>query len=147
MNFIKERYLLLLYLKGGVQAFINPEIANLFTDILTSVVTKTGCIVPVYCFMYDHQHLIISVTWSNSDMWKAIASYKQKTGYWMSMNKTGVSWQKDFYDHVMRRHEDIAVQVRYILGNPASKSLVSSWQEYPFKGSIGCKKENVNGII
>ena len=61
----------------------------------------------------------------------------------MSMNKTGIRWQKDFYDHVIRRHEDVAVQVRYILDNPVSKGLVSSWQDYPFKGSIGCKLEDV----
>ncbi len=59
--------------------------------------------------MPDHQHLIITGTCSDSDIWKAIVSYRQKTGFWMSMNKTGIRWQKDFYDHVIRRHEDIAV--------------------------------------
>ena len=105
---------------------------SILTDILTSVVTKIGCIVPVYCFMPDHQHLIITGTCSDSDIWKAIVSYKQKTGFWMSMNKTGIRWQKDFYDLVIRRHGDVAVQVRYILDNPVRKGLVSSWQDYPF---------------
>ena len=137
-----------LCLKEDGQAILRPEIVSIFTDILTIVITKISCIVPVYCFMTDHQHLIITGTGSNSDIRKAIVSYKQKTGFWMSANQSGIKWQKDFYDHVIRTKKDIAVQVRYILDNPVRKGLVSSWQEYSFKGSIGCKLENVlNGII
>jgi len=58
------------------------EIVNIFTEILTFVVANTGCIVPVYCFMPDHQHLIIMGTKTDSDIWKAIVGYKQKTGFW-----------------------------------------------------------------
>ena len=137
-----------LCLKRDVQAFIKPQIISIFTDILTSVVTEESCIVPVYCFMPDHQHLIITGTYSDSDIWNAIVNYKQKTGFWMSVNKPELRWQKDFYDHIIRTNENIAVQVRYILDNPVRKGLVSFWQEYPFKGSIGCKMEDVLiGII
>jgi hypothetical protein len=48
----------------------------------------------------------------------------------------------------LQENEDIAAQVRYILDNPVRKGLVSSWEEYPFRGSIGCDLENIlNGII
>jgi REP element-mobilizing transposase RayT len=140
-----------LCLKGNVAAGFSlrePEIVKTFIDILTSVVTATGCIVPVYCFMPDHQHLILTGTRGDSNIWKAIINYKQKTGFWMSSNKSGIRWQKNFYDHVIRKHEDITTQIKYILDNPVRKGLVSSWQEYPFKGSIGCKMEDVlNGIV
>ena len=44
--------------------------------------------------------------------------------------------------------ENIAVQTKYILDNPVRKGLVLSWQEYPFKGSIGCRLEDVlTGIV
>jgi REP element-mobilizing transposase RayT len=119
-----------------------------FTGILSSVVAKTGCVVPVYCFMPDHQHLIITGMHDGSDIWKAVISYKQKTGFWMSENIAAMRWQKDFYDHVIRKHEDIVTQVKYILDNPVRKGLVSSWQEYQHKGSVGCRIEDVlNGII
>jgi REP element-mobilizing transposase RayT len=123
-------------------------VVSAFIDILTSVATKESCIVPVYCFMPDHQHLIITGKHKNSDIWKTIVNYKQKTGFWMSKNKPAMKWQKDFYDHVIRTQENIATQVRYILDNPVRKGLVSSWQESTFKGSIGCKLEDVlNGIF
>ncbi len=66
----------------------------------------------------------------------------------MAANKIGIGWQKDFYDHLIRKSENLAVQVKYILDNPVRKGLVSSWQAYPFKGSIGCKMEDLlNGIM
>jgi len=140
-----------LCLKGDINAGFslhNHEMVSIFTDILTSLIARTGCIVPVYCFMPNHQHLIITGTQRDSDIWKAITSYKQKTGFWMKSNKSGIRWQKDFYDHVIRRHEDIATQIKYILDNPVRKRLVSSWEEYPFQGSIGCKIEDIlNGIV
>jgi hypothetical protein len=49
---------------------------------------------------------------------------------------------------MIRSDEDVATQVKYILDNPVRKGLVKSWEEYPFKGSIGCKLEDVlNGIM
>ena len=124
------------------------EIVNIFTEILTSIVARESCIVPVYCFMPDHQHLIITGMNGNSDIRNTIVSYKQKTGFWMSANRPGMRWQKDFYDHIIKENENIGVQVRYILDNPVRKGLVSSWQDYPFKGSIGCKIEDVlSGIF
>jgi REP element-mobilizing transposase RayT len=127
---------------------LRPEIVNICTDTLTFFVRKTNCIVPVYCFMPDHQHLIIQGKKSDSDIWKAIAGYKQMTGFFMSQNKYGIKWQKGFYDRVIRKHVDLVTQVKYILDNPVRKGLVSSWQEYPFQGAIGCTMEDVlNGII
>ena len=125
-----------------------PKIVNCFAEILTTAINKESCIVPVYCFMRDHQHLMITGTRGDSDIWKVIVSYKQKTGFWMSNNKPGMRWQKDFYDHVIRTNEDIAAQVRYILDNPVRKGLASSWEDYPFKGAIRCKLEDIlSGII
>lgn len=137
-----------LCIKPQSQLFIEPEIANIFTDILREVVVKENCIVPVYCFMPDHQHLILTGRADDSDILKAITGYKQRTGFWFSRNRPAVRWQKDFYDHVIRTSESIAVQVRYILDNPVRKGLVSSWDEYVYKGAIGCNLADVlTGIV
>jgi putative transposase len=132
-----------LCIQDKVHAFVEPQTIGIFEDILGSVVTKAQCIVPAYCFMPDHQHLIITGTSNDSDLWKAIVNYKQKTGFWLAENKPDVKWQKDFFDHIIRKDETLSTQVRYILDNPARKGIVSSWQDYPYKGSIGCKLEDV----
>jgi putative transposase len=98
--------------------------------------------------MPDHQHIIVTGTEEKSDVLKSIVRYKQKTGYWLSKNIPEAQWQKGFYDHIIRKHEDLSTQVRYILDNPVRKELVASWRDYPFTGSFGCKLDDVlNGII
>ncbi len=88
--------------------------------------------------MPDHQHMTITGTHEDADLIKIITGYKQKAGYWLSKNGAGIRWQKDFYDHVLKKNEDLSTQVRYILDNPVRKGLVSHWKEYRDKGSIGC---------
>jgi REP element-mobilizing transposase RayT len=75
-------------------------------------------------------------------------SYKQKTGYWLSVNRPGTEWQKDFYDHVIQSQKGLAVHVKYILDNPVRKQLVKNWEDYPYTGSIGCRLDDIlNGMM
>ena len=136
-----------LCIKNDALLFVDPNIVKLFTEILESVALKSGCIVPVYCFMPDHQHLILSGTDGDADLWKTIVAYKQRTGYWLAKHRPAISWQKDFYDHIIRSDENLATQIRYVLDNPVRKGLVASWHEYPYKGSLGCSLDNVLNAV
>jgi REP element-mobilizing transposase RayT len=127
-----------LCLKDSDVALNKPEIVDIFTDMLSRAARKASCMVPVYCYMPNHQHIIVSGIESDSDVLKTIVSYKQKTGYWMSKHKPETRWQKDYYDHVIRKDENLSTQVKYILDNPVRGGMVSSWRDYPYKGSIGC---------
>jgi REP element-mobilizing transposase RayT len=139
---------LTLCIKNRVELFKVPEIVDAFVHILDDSATKFNCVIPVYCFMPDHQHMIITGTNDEVDLLKAIISYKQKTGFWMSKNKVRASWQKDFYDHIIRNEEKLSKHIRYILDNPVRKRLVSDWQDYSFKGAIGCKLDDIlAGIV
>jgi len=132
-----------LCLKGETPSAVYPELAHNFIEILTSVATKQDCIVPVYCFMPDHQHIILTGKSITSDLLKVIIKYKQRTGFWMSANKPNLKWQKNFYDHMIKRDESLVVQVRYVFDNPVRKNLVTFWQEYPFTDSLGCSLKNI----
>ncbi len=110
---------------------------------LKEAATTYRCKVPVYCFMPDHLHLIITGMDDRVDLVKTIAGFKQKTGFWLSKNKSEVEWQKDFFDHVIKRDGSLSTNVKYILDNPVRKGIVAEWQEYPFKGSIGYDLEDI----
>jgi REP element-mobilizing transposase RayT len=122
--------------------FLNSSIIAPFIDILKSLVDRSDYIIPVYCVMPDHQHLIVTGTSQQADVLNFIKMYKQKTGYWLSRNLSA-KWQKDFYDHVIRKEEKLISIARYILDNPVRKSLVAHWDDYPFKGAVGCNLENI----
>lgn len=117
------------------QLFTSPDIVQIFERILFDTLGAKNCSAYVYLFMPDHLHLLLDGDKKQSDLWKAIVLFKQKTGYWLSKNKPEYRWQKDFFDHVLRKDEDLEKQMRYILDNPGRKGLVSDWHDYPYKGS------------
>ena len=93
--------------------------------------------------MPDHLHLIITGIDDEADLLKAVSIFKQKTGFWMSKNKVNARWQKDFFDHVIKKGESLTTNIKYILDNPVRRGIVTEWQKYPFIGSIGYKLEDI----
>ena len=132
-----------LCLNTGIQTSTQSQIFEVFKDVLSSTVLLMDCMVPVYCFMPDHQHILLTGKCDNSDTLKTIKYYKQKTGFWLSKNSSDIRWQKNFYDKIIKSQNEISTQVRYILDNPVRKGIVVSWEDYLFKGSIGCNIEDV----
>jgi putative transposase len=98
--------------------------------------------------MPDHLHIIVMGTQDDVNLLKFINQYKQKTGFWMARNQPDMSWQKDFFDHIIRKNESLPAAIRYVLENPVRKGLVENWQDYPFKGAIGCNLDDVlKGLV
>jgi putative transposase len=117
--------------------FTDPDVVAAFVSVLRDTCNQRHCIVPIYCFMPEHMHLILQGCALDADAWQAIIDFKQRTGYWLKQHATAICWQKDFYDHIVRREEDLGSQVRYIAANPVRRGLVSDWRDYPHTGAIG----------
>ena len=125
-----------LCLDGQKAFFTKKTTIEKFLEILRKTNNKHDCKNWVYIFMPDHLHLIIEGNSEKSDLWKMITLFKQKTGFWLSHNTEEIKWQKDFYDHIHRKNEDLKKHITYLLDNPVRKGLVDHWQNYPFKGSL-----------
>ena len=97
----------------------------------------------VYCFMPDHLHMVLHGENCHSDLWKMAVEFKQRSAYWLRCNKPGLRWQKGFHDRVIRRSDDLVAHVRDVLDNPCRKGLLANWEDYPMKGAVGCKLEDV----
>lgn len=115
--------------------FLSKEIFDVATNVLLESLKKNNSEAHIYLFMPDHCHLLIEGKTEKSNLWRCIAYFKQKCGYWLAKQNYKEKWQKDFYDHILRKDEDVIKQVKYILGNPVRKGLVNNWKNYPFKGS------------
>ncbi|MCL4535759.1 MAG: hypothetical protein M1370_11455 [Bacteroidetes bacterium] len=48
----------------------------------------------------------------------------------------GDLWQARYYDHFLRKDEDILVVVDYIVNNPVRKGIAVQSSEYPYCGSF-----------
>jgi REP element-mobilizing transposase RayT len=137
-----------LCLKGAVRFRSDVDFVTTCKEILPTVAEQSQCIIPIYCFMPDHQHILVTGTQPPSDAMQVVIAYKQHTGFWLSENQKAMRWQKDFYDHVIKGNEDIRSQALYILGNPVRKGIVKHWSDYPYSGSIGCSLDDVlSGLI
>jgi len=108
------------------------------SELLFDALTHWNCDAHVFLFMPDHCHLLLEGREEDSDLLRFMKEFKQRSGYWFSKSMSTlkpIRLQKDFYDHILRKDEDIQKHVFYILENPIRKGLVASWKEYPFKGS------------
>lgn len=121
--------------KGGMNFFVNFEMFSICERKLLEELEKSDCSSLVYLFMPDHCHLLIKGNSIHANSYNCVKMFKQKTGYYFSKNKYNFKWQKDFYDHILRRDEEIQKQVYYILNNPVRNNILSDWKEYEFKGS------------
>jgi REP element-mobilizing transposase RayT len=52
------------------------------------------------------------------------------------LSRRGALWQKAFYDHALRKDEDVQNIARYIVANPLRAGLVKNIGEYPLWDAI-----------
>ena len=76
-----------------------------------------GFEVLAFALMPDHAHLLIRV--EAGDLVRGVGSWKRQTTFWYREGGGhGLLWQRSFYDHALRRDEDLATVAHYIASNP-----------------------------
>ena len=115
--------------------FTTDQVVEVFEKYLLQELAAGRCDALVYLFMPDRAHFILQGKTADSNSLDVMYRYSQKTGYWLSKNYPTFKWQKDFYDHIIRKEEDLKKHIYYVLKNPVRQNLVKYWKDYPFKGS------------
>jgi len=85
--------------------------------------------------MPDHLHLLVQGLSGQSDLKRCISRFKQMSGYRFKRRYGKQLWQPSYYDHVLRKGEDIATVMKYILLNPVRAGLAEDFREYPYSNS------------
>ena len=81
----------------------------------------------LFLLMPDHLHALIAFP-ADSQMPKVVAFFKEITA-----KKTGVRWQRDFFDHRLRSDESLGEKAAYIRANPVRRGLVTDAEIWPWK--------------
>jgi REP element-mobilizing transposase RayT len=76
--------------------------------------------------MPDHLHALISFPYERP-MKQIIADWKR-----FLATRLNVDWQRDFFDHRLRRDESFVEKADYIRANPVRAELVSCAEEWPY---------------
>ena len=135
-----KAYFVTICTKDQQKVFTDSKTINEQLGLLNSCCEQEKFSVWVYCFMPDHLHLLL-ISGENSDLIKFIRTYKQLTGYGYKKATGKALWQKSFYDHILRKEENIPQVIRYILENPVRKGIVEYFADYPLSGSLEFGKE------
>jgi putative transposase len=90
-----------------------------------------------WVIMPDHLHwlLVLGEVMSLSRM---VQTFKGRTARRVNqaLQRTGSVWEVAFYDHALRRDEDVRTVARYIVANPLRAGLVSRIGDYPLWDAV-----------
>lgn len=125
--------------------FKNTGIINEIITLVKDLSQRFGIVIFAFCFMPDHLHLVIAsesgyslVDWIR--LFKGNATkIIRKHGF------QGSIFQPSFYDHFIRKDEDLLKHIRYVLENPIRKQLGNSRRKYPYIGSFGYDLSEIAG--
>ena len=78
------------------------------------------------CLMPDHLHALISFPYERP-MRQIIADWKR-----FLATKLKIEWQRDFFDHRLRKEESYREKADYIRANPVRAGLVTQLEEWPY---------------
>lgn len=119
------------------QAFIKDEFNAAVVDCINKEKERIGHAVYAFCLMPDHIHLLISPLETGvpvTQFMGALSSLITRLSW--SHGFTGRLFQRSFYDHVVRKDEDLTKIVEYILNNPVRKGIVTDWRDYKHCGFV-----------
>jgi len=87
--------------------------------------------------MPDHVHWLFQLG-EHMDLSAVVKRFKAHSAKRVNryLNRQGALWQKSFYDHAVRKEEDIQGIARYIVANPLRAGLVEHIGDYPMWDAI-----------
>src|SRR5687767_8050317 len=121
---------------GRRPLFVDAAVVDCVRGIFFHETDACGVVIPAYCFMPDHVHLVVSGRAENPDFVRFAKRSRQRSGFQLRhLTRGGRLWQDGYYEHILRDHEPMARTIRYIADNPVRAGMVSDWEQYPFTGS------------
>jgi REP element-mobilizing transposase RayT len=111
--------------------FKNLKYANSLIETLNKGLFIEKAKLFAFCLMPDHLHLLVSPREGSLidliSRWKSFSANR--------LRQKGLNsrcWQRSFYDHALRKAEEVKSTAEYIVNNPTRAGLVSHWQDYAY---------------
>ena len=119
----------------GPPPFVRASLNRAVLAILREEQQLQNCAVFTYCLMPDHLHFLASPRQDGISIPTFAERFKGKaTNRSWAAGWRGKLWQQRYYDHMVRREEDLRAIAEYILANPVRKGLASDIGAWPWVG-------------
>jgi len=117
--------------------FTKENLNKMIIDTILEEQERLQCLVFVYCLMPDHLHYLIGPKHDGISVLSYTNQFKGKTTRrsW-KYGWEGKLWQPRFFDHIVRKDEDLRNITTYILNNPVRKEFVNHASEWQWSGSF-----------
>ncbi len=87
-----------------------------------------------YCIMPNHIHLVFGLIEGNKGISKIMQSIKRISARKSNLflNKSGIFWQDESYDRLVRDDKELFFIIRYVLMNPVNAGLTDEWHKWEY---------------
>lgn len=117
--------------------FLSEKIASVIAESIDFLRSKKNVLVFAYCLMPDHLHLLVSLPEKSESLSKIVGDFKSyTTKIYRDQTNQYRLWQRGFYDHIVRKQEDLKEMALYILNNPVREGLVRNSEDYKYCGIL-----------
>ena len=124
----KEDYFITLSCqKRGTNQLAVPKIARFLIETVRHRSERLIWYAHVAVIMPDHVHLVLSFPSIEQRLQVVVSKWKEWTA-----KSLGVRWQRDFFEHRLRRDESFREKADYVLANPVRAGLVDRWEDWPY---------------
>ena len=111
----------------GKNQLCHRQIANVLFEAARFYESRDEWHIHLMLLMPDHVHFLASFA-ADAKLGDTVARWKRYTS-----RHAGVQWQRDFFDHRLRREQSYREKADYILRNPIRAGLVISEDDWPFR--------------
>jgi len=117
--------------------FKNYQAALTFCPLIKYSESQKNCSWLSWVLMPDHFHGLLQLN-NNTRLSDIIKALKSKSAVEINRNigRKGQLWQHAYYDHGVRKEENLKAIARYIVANPLRAKIVSKIGDYPFWNSV-----------
>jgi putative transposase len=115
--------------------FADPTVVETAQSHFLRTAVTEGYAVLAYCFMPDHLHMVVAGSRESADFRRFVSAAKQAAGFAFARTQGVRLWQSNFFDRTIRRSDDLAAIMAYMLNNPVRAGMVDEPVHYAHWGS------------
>ncbi|MBM3751890.1 MAG: transposase [Acidimicrobiia bacterium] len=133
---------------GGYRYFLTMCCRNRQSAFVDAVfVSRVACEIPrtahqhqfavlAYTFMPNHLHILVEGADEDARLQRFTSLFRRRATLAAERTFPNGLWQKGYYERVLRRDEDSAQVIGYILANPVRAGIVDDPLAYLFSWSV-----------
>ena len=116
-------YFVTIVAQGRQAKFLDERVATATVESLRKLRNDFQFHVYIYCLMPDHFHGLIGPGESGRTLGGLCGAFKSLStrDYWNWCD--GKLWQRQFFDHIIRNHQDFEETLEYIRMNPVRRGF------------------------